>query len=787
MHMDCMSSYFASLIDSSGRGTQFKGERVIDLEHFEFLCPLCGRLTNSLCPILPSPADQPEDELGSALDDIDVDADMEVQSPVETLDLIIDSVDPTQSGKVKTFKEIRLPDSSCGSEYSFVDALENFALRFSCVLHDWNVISFDTDLFSQLCSMLPYNIGIMEVEQRTLAMNEKVVLGTTAPTTVSDSEMPRIGMISMPQTRMAEMRVLLRVLFHYKRWAIDKDTRRNPIAGDPMEEEEDTHAHSSLEKHVRLLVNVLSQHDFSSLHNRVNEHTMEKEEGENEVPENVFPPLLSCDLFTLLVYLTILRPEIVLRPRAFRSLLCDLYFAAVFQAFMVWMQWFQAKFQDPVAYPSCTISTWLHERASNIVKSMWEFRVESIWWILALLNNNEDAKLREAFPSLPSVDLVRRVQDKPPASSSAEDSGSSTLNETFVRSLFELLATSSSFTGQLSPAASSGASTIPDSEMQSVSAPTESSASSSNSRWVPPHNISRGTQDMEVIDEMDDRTSTENGGTDADSENLWTSFVKGLCLVFLRRAALFEAIVFGTELPNCASSTAMTFTEQFDLLTRHLGLPSLEELAQPQQQGQISHPVNRARTLTKSWADQFLRAIRDPKDGKLTFNALTTQLPLCLFPKFGLPLPFHLIPLPPVYQKLYQQHYHSKCDQCGRQIKYPVLCLVTGKIAWLGLCECNPDGNGKCNQHRREFTGGNGLFIVIAASSVLLMRGTRHTFLMSPYLDQHGEQDWGLRRGKPLYLDRSRVQFLASRFLTNSWDQDTQILMNTQTRDTDSY
>ena len=49
----------------------------------------------------------------------------------------------------------------------------------------------------------------------------------------------------------------------------------------------------------------------------------------------------------------------------------------------------------------------------------------------------------------------------------------------------------------------------------------------------------------------------------------------------------------------------------------------------------------------------------------------------------------------------------------------------------------------------------------MTTSSVLLVRGEYAAYAPSLYVDAHGEQDVGLKRGRPLSLSRARVGALA--------------------------
>jgi len=64
-------------------------------------------------------------------------------------------------------------------------------------------------------------------------------------------------------------------------------------------------------------------------------------------------------------------------------------------------------------------------------------------------------------------------------------------------------------------------------------------------------------------------------------------------------------------------------------------------------------------------------------------------------------------------------------------------------------------------QHTRACSNGNGAFLLLSNSIVLLLTGTNRGCMWgSCYIDAHGEEDIGLRRGRPLFLDAARVELV---------------------------
>ena len=69
---------------------------------------------------------------------------------------------------------------------------------------------------------------------------------------------------------------------------------------------------------------------------------------------------------------------------------------------------------------------------------------------------------------------------------------------------------------------------------------------------------------------------------------------------------------------------------------------------------------------------------------------------------------------------------------------------------------------GEAPHHARVCGDGLGVFLLLRKTVVLFLRGERCATWHSPYLDAHGEEDENLRRGKPLYLSRERVEALTA-------------------------
>ena len=86
----------------------------------------------------------------------------------------------------------------------------------------------------------------------------------------------------------------------------------------------------------------------------------------------------------------------------------------------------------------------------------------------------------------------------------------------------------------------------------------------------------------------------------------------------------------------------------------------------------------------------------------------------------------------------------------------PQAARLTRGGAVAGLDCCREKDLGECNVHAATCGGGSAVLLLVKQCIVLLLahgRGCRHSI---PYLDVYGEEDVGLRRGRPLHLSAER-------------------------------
>jgi hypothetical protein len=90
------------------------------------------------------------------------------------------------------------------------------------------------------------------------------------------------------------------------------------------------------------------------------------------------------------------------------------------------------------------------------------------------------------------------------------------------------------------------------------------------------------------------------------------------------------------------------------------------------------------------------------------------------------------------------------------------ICLLTGAVMRSGtirrMKENRPPGT--CTLHARKVGSGLGIFFLVQKCTILLMHNNKSAYSPSLYVDEHGEEDVGLRRGRPLFFSEERYQAL---------------------------
>ena len=130
---------------------------------------------------------------------------------------------------------------------------------------------------------------------------------------------------------------------------------------------------------------------------------------------------------------------------------------------------------------------------------------------------------------------------------------------------------------------------------------------------------------------------------------------------------------------------------------------------------------------------------------------------------FGAPL--QLERMPPSFSLLTAALHSRRARCCGAPPLEPALCLLCGTLLCAGpKCKrAASRGSGpraRCTRRRAAAARASSSSSTRASSSSSTAAAPRAHG--SIYLDAHGEEDRGLRRGKPLYLNAARIAELAA-------------------------
>jgi hypothetical protein len=297
-HFDCFDRYFNSIrTQAPNLRTAYKGYGITNLKKVEILCPVCGRLVNSLCPILPQPAvsDDDMDEEGKCLvfgkSSYSLLGNTEVTSVITFLESEIEQ-DTIRNEVYKWENE--------SGEFSLRNSLKTFFNNIAAeklhieptALDDENDTHFDPII---MASTVAYNIATQECEQRE-----------------EDSYDLRLNTHTS-----AHLRALMEASYAHQQF--NADTRQM--------------AHD----HVQKLVSCIRGDIKADLFDKTYEEEEEGKQDDEETEEAYNPsylPLLSCDPFSMLVRLLLLRPD-TLRFDRLKDAITLFYKTQIIQALLV--------------------------------------------------------------------------------------------------------------------------------------------------------------------------------------------------------------------------------------------------------------------------------------------------------------------------------------------------------------------------------------------------------------------------------------------------------------------
>ncbi|KAJ8904401.1 hypothetical protein NDN08_000919 [Rhodosorus marinus] len=171
-----------------------------------------------------------------------------------------------------------------------------------------------------------------------------------------------------------------------------------------------------------------------------------------------------------------------------------------------------------------------------------------------------------------------------------------------------------------------------------------------------------------------------------------------------------------------------------------------------------------------------------------------------------------LYKLPSMLQDLLEKldaNNRVRCRKCGKNSYQLALCLVCSRLISAPSACCGETNETNMSagdllitarNHARRCGAGIGVFLILqdvrawgtderrrhsfaGLSAILLSRAKRYAIWCSPFLDEHGEEDVGLSRGKPLHFSEDRYGVLEKLWLSAGFDYDSRIIESSHTLD----
>jgi len=128
-----------------------------------------------------------------------------------------------------------------------------------------------------------------------------------------------------------------------------------------------------------------------------------------------------------------------------------------------------------------------------------------------------------------------------------------------------------------------------------------------------------------------------------------------------------------------------------------------------------------------------------------------------------------LLDLPAFYADIFCYYSQKKCRYCSRVPKESAVCLVCG--AHLSLkSSCCDQMRSAFKIHLNECGAGTSILLSVYSTYVFIVRSKRFISWASVYLDDHGEEDKDLKRGKPLNLSQQRYNLLKALWCNHAFD-----------------
>lgn len=227
-------------------------------------------------------------------------------------------------------------------------------------------------------------------------------------------------------------------------------------------------------------------------------------------------------------------------------------------------------------------------------------------------------------------------------------------------------------------------------------------------------------------------------------------FLMKTCVQFLKTSSLIKYRLYSKEMPWITGEEPSVLA-----LADYLNLKlNLNGLVLPQ------WFCDNSMDLLTKWFQDFRIIARQ--------YSKSVQILSLRSPRFAPP---NFISLPEKYDDVFHLYNDYQCQFCQTVASNTLLCLICGQLYFKPKhASCCEEQKQRYSQHLTKCGHPAAVMLDIQTTLIMICLADTYGSWHSLYLDQHGEEDPKLKRGKTLYLNVKRLAVLRTLWLTATFD-----------------
>ena len=248
-------------------------------------------------------------------------------------------------------------------------------------------------------------------------------------------------------------------------------------------------------------------------------------------------------------------------------------------------------------------------------------------------------------------------------------------------------------------------------------------------------------------------------------------------LPFLRRAAILYNVVYSPPRSLVGEVGEDNDDSELTRLLDLLRIPHPKELT-GRKHGKAPQRTTSLTSILDAWDADWLR----PSPIDLQIQAVHRQKGLHPVTEYTPessaqlehPVIYELLGLPKHIDILIESSVNRRCKKCRTVPINPAICLLCGElVCQQAYCCMDQDlgdepEHGECNMHMWECGVSTGIFLLVKKCTIVYLYADKGTYAVAPYLDSHGEADFGFRKHRPLFLNQARYDEIRKLWLNHS-------------------